>query len=88
MAASTIDFAKLVNVVENVNIDKTIDVNSFVIFNSAMANANAEAVGAWTHTETLTEAIAVQGVGSRSGSESVAAANPVVLAAITPDLIA
>ena len=45
MAASTIDFTKLVHVAENVNIDKTIDVHSFVLFNSAMANANAEAVG-------------------------------------------
>jgi hypothetical protein len=76
MPASTIEFAKLVQVMENVNIDKTIDVDSFVLFNTAMANANAEALGTWTHTQTLTEAVVVQGVGSSSGSESVAAANP------------
>jgi hypothetical protein len=85
MPASFIDFTKAVAVNENVDIDKQIDVNSFVLFNSAIANANAEALGTWTHTETLTEATAVQGVGSSSGSESVAAANPAF--PITLDMI-
>lgn len=76
MAFSSIVFEKFVDIFESVNIEKDIDVDSFVFFNTAMGSANAEALGTWTHTETLTEAIVVQGVGSSSGSESVAAANP------------
>jgi hypothetical protein len=86
MASSFIDFFKAVFVDDTVSIDKTIDVDSFVLFNSAMANATADALGTWTHTETLTQTVAVQGVGSSSASESVSAANPAF--PVTLDLIA
>jgi hypothetical protein len=76
MAASSILFAKFVNINDTVNVDKEIDVDSFVRFNSAMSTATADALGAWTHTETLTQTAAVQGVGSMSASESLSAANP------------
>jgi hypothetical protein len=84
MVFSVIEFFKNVNIRENVNIEKEIDVDSFVLFNSATADANARALGTWTHSETLTEATVVQGVGSESGSQSVAAANP---AFFFPDLL-
>jgi hypothetical protein len=87
MATSFLDFFKSVNISDVANIDKSIDVDSFVIFNSALGNATADAFGAWTHTETLTQTLAVQGVMSASASESVSATNPVITAAITPDLI-
>jgi hypothetical protein len=86
MPASFIDFAKFVQVSDSVSIQKEIDVDSFVLFNSAIGNATADALGTWTHTETLTQTAAVQGVGSMSASESVSAANPAF--PITPDLIA
>lgn len=77
MAASTIDFTKSVSIHDTASIAKTIDVMSFALFNSALGNATADAAGAWTHTETLTQTLAVQGVGSSSASESLSQANPV-----------
>jgi hypothetical protein len=75
-----ISFAKLVQVVELVDIQKQIDVDVFVQGNSAIADAKGEAaaLGPNSHTETLglTSTTAVQGVGSTSSSiaESVSAA--------------
>jgi hypothetical protein len=75
-----ISFAKLVQVEEQVDIQKQIDVNVFVQGNSAIADAKGEAaaLGPNSHTETLslTQTNAVQGVGSASSSiaESVSAA--------------
>jgi hypothetical protein len=77
MAASFLDFTKAVNITETVDIDKDIFTESFALFNSAIGNATADALGAWTHTQTLTETLAVQGVGSTSASESLSQANPV-----------
>lgn len=77
MPASTIDFTKAVSIHDTATIDKSIDVQSFALFNSALGNATADAMGAWTHTETLTQTLAVQGVGSSSASESLSQANPV-----------
>jgi hypothetical protein len=77
MPASMIDFTKAVSIHDTASIAKTIDVMSFALFNSAIGNATADAVGAWTHTETLTQTLAVQGVGSSSASESLSQANPV-----------
>jgi hypothetical protein len=72
-----IDFTKAVSIHDTASIDKSIDVQSFALFNSAIGNATADAMGAWTHTETLTQTLAVQGVGSMSASESLSQANPV-----------
>jgi len=77
MPASTIDFTKAVSIHDTATIDKSIFVESFALFNAALGNATADAVGAWTHTETLTQTLAVQGVGSSSASESLSQANPV-----------
>jgi hypothetical protein len=77
MPASMIDFTKAVSITDTASIDKSIFTESFALFNSALGNATADALGAWTHTETLTQTLAVQGVGSSSASESVSQANPV-----------
>ena len=77
MASSFIDFTKAVSVTDTVDLSKSLFTESFALFNSAIGNATADAVGAWTHTETLTQTLAVQGVGSSSASESVSQANPV-----------
>ena len=75
-----ISFAKLVQIVEQVDIRKDIDVSVFVQGNSALADAKgeADAIGPNSVTETLalTTTAAVQGVGSSSSSiaESVSAA--------------
>jgi hypothetical protein len=75
-----ISFAKLVQVEEQVDIQKQIDVDVFVQGNSAIADAKGEAaaLGPNSHTETLglTSTTAVQGIGSTSSSiaESVSAA--------------
>ena len=75
-----ISFAKLVQVLERVDIQKEINVDVWVQGNSAIANAKgeADALGLNSHTETLglTTTTAVQGVGSSSSSiaESVSAA--------------
>jgi hypothetical protein len=80
LEAFAISFQKLVQIVEQVRIDKDINVDVFVKGNSALADAKAEsdALGPNSHTETLalTTTTAVQGVGSSSSSiaESVAAA--------------
>ena len=67
-----ISFAKLVQILEQVDIQKQIDVNVFVQGNSALANAKgeADALGPNSHTETLalTTTNTVQGVGSASSS--------------------
>jgi Na+-driven multidrug efflux pump len=77
MASSMIDFTKAVSISDTASIDKSLFTQSFALFNSAIGNATADALGAWTHTETLTQTLAVQGVGSSSASESVSQANPV-----------
>jgi hypothetical protein len=80
LEAFAISFEKLVDIVEQVAIEKTIFVDSFVFGNSAMADSKGEAaaLGSNSHTETLalTTSNAVQGVGSASSSiaESVSAA--------------
>ena len=70
-----VSFNKYVNVNENVDIDKSIDVRAYVSGNSAIANATADAIGPNSHSETLTQTTAVQGLGSSSVSESVSATN-------------
>jgi len=80
LEAFAISFAKLVQVLERVDIDKSIDIDVFVKGNSAIADAKgeADALGPNSHTETLalTTTAVVQGVGSTSSSiaESVSAA--------------
>jgi len=75
-----IQFSKLVQVLELVDIQKEINVDVWVQGNSALANAKgeADALGPNSHTETLalTTTATVQGVGSSSSSiaESVSAA--------------
>ena len=72
LEAFAISFAKLVQIVEQVDIQKQIDIDVFVKGNSALADAKAEsdALGPNSHTETLglTSTTAVQGVGSSSSS--------------------
>jgi len=70
-----VSFLKAVNIQENVDIDKSIDVRAFVVGNSALANATADALGPNSTSETLTQTTAVQGVGSSSVSESLSATN-------------
>ena len=80
LEAFAISFAKLVQVLELVDIQKEINVDVWVQGNSALANAKgeADALGPNSHTETLalTTTATVQGVGSSSSSiaESVSAA--------------
>jgi hypothetical protein len=80
LEAFAIQFTKLVQKLEQVNIQKTIDIAATVTGNSALADVKAEAtaLGPNSHTETLglTSTTAVQGVGSSSSSiaESVSAA--------------
>ena len=77
-----VEFAKLVQIEEQVQIDKQINATVFIAGNSALADVKAEAtaLGPNSHTETLglTTTTAVQGVGSSSSSiaESVSAAQP------------
>ena len=72
LEAFAISFAKLVQIMERVDIHKTIDVDVWVQGNSALANAKgeADALGPDSHTETLalTTTTVVQGVGSSSSS--------------------
>jgi hypothetical protein len=70
-----VSFFKNVNVRENVDVDKSFDIRAFVFGNSAMANATADAVGYNTHSETLTQTVAVEHKGSSSVSESISATN-------------
>jgi hypothetical protein len=74
-SALDVSFLKLVAVQELVDINKSIDVSAFVHGNSAIANATADAIGPNSHSETLTQTTAVQGVGSSSVSESLSATN-------------
>jgi uncharacterized protein involved in propanediol utilization len=73
--AFDVSFLKYVNVSENVDIDKSIDVSAHVFGNSALANATADALGHNTTTETLTQTSVAQGIGSSSVSESLSATN-------------
>jgi hypothetical protein len=68
-----VSFNKYVNVNENVDIDKSIDVRAYVHGNSAIANATADAIGYNSHSETLTQTTSVKNYGSSSVSESVSA---------------
>ena len=80
LEAFAISFAKLVQIMEKVKIDKDFDIDVFVQGNSALADAKgeADALGHNSHTETLalTTTAVVEGVGSSSSSiaESVSAA--------------
>jgi hypothetical protein len=82
LEAFAISFAKLVEIVEQVDIQKQIDVDVFVQGNSALADAKSEAdaLGDNSVTETLalTTTAVVEGVGSSSSSiaESLSAATP------------
>ena len=73
--ALDVSFLKYVAVSENVDVDKSFDIRAYVSGNSAMANATADAMGVNSHSETLTQTTAVNGVGSSSVSESVSATN-------------
>jgi hypothetical protein len=84
MAISTTAFTKTVTQLEAVDINKAINVEAFALFNSALSNATADALGPWTSTETLTQTTAVQGVGSSSGAESLSVANPVDFSFVVP----
>jgi hypothetical protein len=89
LEAFAVQFTKLVQILEQVEIDKEVDVDVFIKGNLAMADtkaiAAADALGRDTVTETLTLSTAtttvVQGVGSSSDSaafaESLSAAGPV-----------
>jgi hypothetical protein len=72
LEAFAISFAKLVNIMEKVDVDKNFDVHVFVQGNSALAEAKgeADALGPDSSTETLalTTTAVVQGVGSSSSS--------------------
>ena len=77
------EFAKLVQIQEQVDIQKHIEATVFIVGNTALADVKAEATALGspnTHTETLglTSTTAVQGVGSSSSSiaESVSATQP------------
>jgi len=67
-----VEFAKLVQIEEQVQIDKQINATVFIAGNSALADVKAEAtaLGPNSHTETLgvTTTTAVAGVGSSSSS--------------------
>jgi hypothetical protein len=77
MAVSTDLFTKTVNIADLATVAKTINVAAFAVGNSAMASATADALGPFSHTETLTQTTAVQHVGSASASESLSVANSV-----------
>ena len=72
LEAFAISFAKLVRIMEDVQVDKDFNVDVFVEGNSALADAKgeADALGPDSHTETLalTTTTAVFGVGSASSS--------------------
>jgi hypothetical protein len=72
LEAFAISFSKLVQILDQVKVDKDFNVDVYVEGNSAMANAKgeADALGPDSHTETLslTTTMAVQGVGSSSSS--------------------
>ena len=81
LEAFAIEFAKLVQIEEQVDVQKEFDINVAVQNTSAMADAKGEAaaLGANTHSETLglTSTTAVEGVGSSSSSiaESISLAS-------------
>jgi len=75
MADPNVTFTKTVAVLDTALVLKAFDVRAFVLGNSAMANATADAIGPNSHTETLTTTAAVFNVGSASVSESVSVAN-------------
>jgi len=68
-----VSFTKLVNIAELTQVVKQIDASAWVHGNSAMANATADALGANSVTETLTQTTVANGVGSSSVSESLSA---------------
>jgi hypothetical protein len=80
LEAFAVQFTKLVQILELVEIEKEVDVDVFIKGNLAMADtkaiAEADAIGRDTVTETLTFATAdtqvVQGVGSSSDSAAFA----------------
>jgi hypothetical protein len=72
---ASLDFYKNVDITENAQIDKSVDVRAFVHGNVGIANATADAFGPNTVSETLTETHAFQGHGSSAASESLSATN-------------
>ena len=72
LEAFAIIFEKLIEILDQVKVDKDFNVDVFVEGNSAMANAKgeADALGPDSHTETLalTTTAVVFGVGSASSS--------------------
>jgi hypothetical protein len=75
LISTSVQFTKLVQVLDQVEVDKSFEIAAFVVNNSAMADATADALGYNTHTETLTTANTVEHVGSASASQSIAASD-------------
>ena len=70
-----VDFNKVVNVYENVSINKQVNARAYVIGNIGNANADAKAFGGDTLAETLTLTSAIAGESSTAFSESTSATN-------------
>ena len=68
-----VQFTKLVEIQEQVDIDKNINVDVYVQVNSALADAKAEAFGPNTAAQSLTLTQVVQGYASSSISEAMSA---------------
>jgi hypothetical protein len=73
LEAFAVQFTKLVQILEQVRIDKDINVDVWVQGNSALADSKAEAFGPNSVAETLTLTQVVQGIGSHSISEAMSA---------------
>ena len=73
--AYAVAFQKVVNVQENVAINKLVQATAIVHGNLANANADAKAFGIDTLAETLTLTAAIQGHSSAAFSESTSATN-------------
>jgi len=86
MAVITDTFTKTVNIAELATVAKTITAAALVVGNSAMANADATALGPASHSETFTDTAAVVGVGSTSVSESLSATSTPFLVLLPPIL--
>ena len=73
--AYQVQFQKLVDIRENVSINKAVTATAIVHGNLANANADAKAYGFDTLAETLTLTAVIQGHSSASFSESTSATN-------------
>jgi len=87
MAVSTDLFTKTVNIADLATVAKTINVQAFAAGNSALANATADAIGPYSHSETLTQTTAVLHVGSSSASESASVANSLFPVLVPPGIL-